>query len=85
VLGYAVPGDEFACVVMVDRQSKPLHVRYREECLRAGTLGEIVWPDVEGPRSQASYPAFITRHPQASGGYLRVHHILVQLPSDSTP
>ncbi|KYF77270.1 hypothetical protein BE11_17850 [Sorangium cellulosum] len=85
VLGYAVNGDDFACVVMVDRQSKPLHVRYREECLRAGTLGEIVWPDGEGPRSQIRYPAFITRHPQASGGHLRVHHILVQLPSDSTP
>ena len=85
VLGYAVPGDEFACVVMVDRQSRPLHERYREECLRASTLGEIVWPDREGARSQVLYPAFITQHPQPSGGLLRVHHILVQLPPDSSP
>ncbi|AGP35052.1 hypothetical protein BE04_44030 [Sorangium cellulosum] len=85
VLGYAVPGDEFACIVMVDRQSRPLHERYREECLRAGTLGEIVWPDRDGSRSKVLYPAFITRHTQPSGGHLRVHHILVQLPPDSSP
>ncbi|MGK3965522.1 AAA family ATPase [Sorangium sp. So ce1667] len=85
VLGYAIPGDEFACIVMVDRQSRPLQERYREECLRAGTFGEVVWPGGESPRSHAVYPAFITRHPQPSGGDLRVHHILVQLPPDGAP
>ena len=79
VLGYVVPGDEFACVVMVDRQSKPLGDRYRETCLR----GEIVWAG-ESP-AQVRYPAFVTRHALPSGGYVRVHHVLVQLPPDGVP
>lgn len=82
VLGYTLPEDDFACVVMVDRQSRPLRDRYLEECLRAGTVGDLVWPHDGGLRSQAFYPAFITRHLRLSGGHLRVHHVLVQLPPD---
>jgi hypothetical protein len=84
VLGYAVSGDEFACVVMVDRQSRPLSDCYLNECLRSGTLGEIIWPNDGASPPQVSYPAFITRHPLSSGGYLRVHHVLVQLPPDGS-
>ena len=82
VLGYVVPGDDFGCVVMIDRQSKPLRERYFQECLNGGTVGTMVWPKNGGAAERLSYPAFITEHPQPSGGHVRIHHILVQLPPD---
>jgi len=77
-LKYSVRGDEFACVVMVDRQQGPLGPRYREVCLQDGKLGDILWQ--HDGASGGVYPAFITRHQAHWGGEVRVHHFLVQLP-----
>ena len=76
-LGYVVPEDEFACVVMVDRQERPLAVVYRDQCLGAVVSGFGV-EEAEG----IAYPAIVTRHERAGGKGLRVYHFLVQLPGD---
>ena len=80
LLGYAVPEDDFACVVMIDRQARPLRAPYRDECL-GGAGGAVLWPPPGSP-STPSYPAFVTRHDRAPGRPLRVYHFLVQLPPD---
>jgi hypothetical protein len=80
LLGYAVPEDDFACVVMIDRQARPIREPYRAECLD-GRDGVVLWPPPGSP-SAPSYPAFVTRHDRASGRPLRVYHFLVQLPPD---
>jgi AAA domain len=79
VLGYTTPEDDFACVVMIDRQARSLRAPYREDCLVA-TGGAVLWPS-DGTET-TSYPAFVTRHERASGRPLRVYHFIVQLPPD---
>jgi hypothetical protein len=76
-LGYVVPEDDFACVVMVDRQERPLGVVYREQCLGAEG-GRFGVEEAEG----IAYPALVTRHERAGGRAVRVYHFLVQLPGD---
>jgi type II secretory pathway predicted ATPase ExeA len=71
-LGYVVPEDDFACVVMVDRLSRSLAQAYREQCL-------------EGAQVEATgeaYPALASRHERPGQKPVRVWHFLVQLPGD---
>jgi hypothetical protein len=76
-LGYVVPEDDFACVVMVDRQERPLGAVYRAQCLEAEGARFGV-EEAEG----IAYPAIVTRHERSGGRALRVYHFLVQLPGD---
>jgi hypothetical protein len=77
LLGYAIPEDDFACVVMIDRQARPLRDLYRRECLGGGT---VTWP---ATMTEATpYPALVTRHERTSGPPVRVYHFIVQLPPD---
>lgn len=80
LLGYAVPQDDFAAVIMLDRQARPLRDPYLRECL-AARPGHLVHGPVKGAETTA-YPAFVTEHDRASGRPLRVYHFLVQLPPD---
>ncbi|MCX4239787.1 AAA family ATPase [Paraliomyxa miuraensis] len=75
VLGYVVPGDDFACIVMIDRHERPLRDAYLQECL--SELPEPLWQDAARP---PAHPAIVTEHRLASGGTVRVYHFLVQLP-----
>jgi hypothetical protein len=77
VLGYAQPNDAFAAVVMIDRQQQPLPARYRK--LIDGLGYTIVACSTDMP-GQA--PQLVTEHPRVTGRSVRVHHYLVQLPSD---
>jgi hypothetical protein len=76
VMGYAIPDDDFTCVIMLDRKARPLREVYRDECLAGGTL---LWA---GEADKVSYPAFVSRHARPSGRPLRVYHFIVQLPPD---
>jgi hypothetical protein len=80
LLRYAIPADEFACVIMLDRQARPLAERYRSECLDERSGGSVLWPASEG--DTASLPTFVTRHQRPTGHPLRVYHFVVQLPPD---
>jgi hypothetical protein len=80
ILGYTIPDDDFACVVMLDRQARPLRDPYRDECLGDEAGRTLLWP-VNGADA-TSYPAFVTHHERASGRPLRLYHFIVQLPPD---
>lgn len=81
LLGYALPDDDFGCVVMVDRQARSLQQTYRGTVLQGSPPGTVQWPD-DGDEAGVSYPAFVTEHPRDHGKPLRVYHFLVQLPPD---
>lgn len=82
LLEYALPDDDFGCVVMIDRQSRPLRHAYWETVLQSGALGTVHWPAVDTNDASLTYPAFLTEHPRASGLPLRIYHFLVQLAPD---
>lgn len=82
VLGYAVPEDEFACVVMVDRQARSLTEPYREECLRVEIGGTLLWPEEGATVPAVRYPALVTLHNRPQAPPIRLYHFLVQLPPD---
>lgn len=75
VLGYVVPGDDFACVVMLDRHRRSLRDVYLRECIPG--LAEPLWHD---RGASPSYPAVVTVHALPPEGSIRVYHFLVQLP-----
>lgn len=75
VLDYVIDGDEFACVIMVDRYRRPLRDPYVRECLSG-----LAVPSWEAEPGSASHPALLTEHARASGATLRVYHFLIQLP-----
>lgn len=80
ILGYAVPEDDFGCVVMIDRQARPLAKTYHEEVLQGGTRGTLLSPVAND--EMGIYPAFISSHDRPSGRPIRIYHFLVQLPAD---
>ncbi len=75
LLDYVVPGDAFACVVMIDRHERPLRDVYLEECIPRGA--DLVWQDAA---ASPCHPALVTGHARPAGGRLRIYHFLVQLP-----
>jgi hypothetical protein len=79
LLGYAIPSDEFGCVVMIDRQARPLALEYKEKILDAAPMCEIV--SMREGKGSSTGPAFVTRHKRTSAGRLRIYHFLLQLPS----
>lgn len=77
VLGYAQPRDDFAAVVTIDRQANPLRDRYESRMLALGyRLGD------SATDAGLFGPQFVTEHSRSTGTSIRVHHYLVQLPSD---
>ena len=74
VVGYSVPEDSFAAVVMVDRQARELGAPYRTECIDG--LDKVAI-EAEGDHPA---PRYVTRHLRAEGQPLRVYHFLLQLP-----
>lgn len=77
-LGYALPSDSAACVVMLDRATRPLVPEYRAKVVQTrgyAVIGEAA--DVA-----TTMPQLVTEHPRPGAAPLRVHHFLLQLPSD---
>jgi len=81
VVSYALPTDEFASVVMIDRQLDSLFSRY-SKLLTAGSHRIIA--RAQPATAAGAGPHFVTEHTRATGQPLRVHHYLVQLPGDRT-
>jgi hypothetical protein len=77
VIGYALPTDEFAGVVMIDRQGTSLFERYSELLTDKGY--DVIARAASDP---GSAPQFVTKHEREGAPALRVHHYLVQLPAD---
>ena len=83
ILGYAIPEDDFACVIMLDRQARPLRELYHDECIGGRPGSSLRWPTLTADSAEsASHPAFVTEHERAGGRPLRVYHFIVQLPPD---
>lgn len=80
VLGYAVPEDTFAAVVMVDRQRRPLAVEYRSTCLATASPRQLFPAEAAGEAAPGQ-PSLVTEHPRDGGPPIRVYHFLVQLPA----
>jgi hypothetical protein len=77
VRGYALPSDHAACVVMLDRSARPLLEEYQAQLIQAkgySVIGEAA--------DRTVMPQLITEHPRNEADPLRVHHFLLQFPSD---
>lgn len=77
-LGYALPSDDVACVVMLDRSARALFPEYRAKVIHA--KGYILLG--EAADDAATMPQFVTEHLRSGAAPMRVHHFLLQLPSD---
>lgn len=77
VRGYALSSDHAAYVVMLDRFERPLLAEYRKQLIEA--RGYSVVSEAVDPTHM---PQLITEHPRGDAAPLRVHHFLLQFPSD---
>lgn len=77
VRGYALPSDQAAYVVMLDRSARPLLEEYRRQLIEV--RGYVV---VSEATDRTLMPQLVTEHARGDAAPLRVHHFLLQFPSD---
>ena len=80
LLGYALPDDDFGCIVMLDRCARPLREAYEQQALDADSSATTMrWASTA---DAPEYPMLLTEHSRDIGRSLRIYHFLIQLPPD---